>query len=176
MPSSLPASAMRLVISMSARLGSGEPEARTKAREAWEQWEKKHGEKADLARADDLRRLLGLTLAIEYNTARIWECGPDGTIRWEIANLKGPMEAWILPGNRVLLADGNDVTERDLKGAILRTFSVGGSGPTGSNGNSLHCGHGTCWPACTNRIVLAAPSAFSSGFTARCSSNIAPFP
>ncbi len=125
----------------SVALGGGDAEARGKCKTAWEQWVKLHGAKADLARVVDVRRLLGLTLGIEYNTARVWECGPDGSTRWEITNLKGPMEAWVLPGNRVLIADGNDVTERDFKGNILRTFAVGGSGPTGcqrlANGNTF---------------------------------------
>jgi HEAT repeat protein len=112
-------------------LGSGDAETRTKVRTAWEQWWKKHGERADLARVGDVRRLLGLTLGIEYNTARIWECGPDGNIRWEITNLHGPMEAWVLPGNRILIADGNDVTERDMKGTVLRTIASPNGGPTG---------------------------------------------
>src|SRR5205085_2028631 len=99
-------------------LGGGEAEARAKCKLAWEAWVKKEGGTADLGRVIDVRRLLGLTLVIEYSTARIWECGPDGNIRWEITNLKGPMEAWVLPGNRVLLADGNSVTERDFKGTI----------------------------------------------------------
>jgi hypothetical protein len=125
----------------SVSLGSGDEELRTKSRTAWEQWVKKHGDRADLARVVDLRRLLGLTLVIEYNTARIWECGPDGNIRWEIANLHGPMEAWVLPGNRVLIADGNNVTERDFKGNILKTIASPPSGPTGCqrlpNGNTF---------------------------------------
>ncbi len=125
----------------SVSLGVGEPETRTKALTAWEQWVKQYGDKADLARVADLRRMLGLTLAIEYNTTRIWECGPDGNIRWEIRDLHGPMEAWVLPGNRVLVADGNSVTERDFKGTILRTIASPPGGPTGCqrlpNGNTF---------------------------------------
>ena len=37
---------------------------------------------------------------IEFRVIR-----PDGTIRWEINNLHGPMEAWVLPGNRILIAE-----------------------------------------------------------------------
>jgi hypothetical protein len=122
-------------------LGTGDAETRLKCRNAWVQWALKHGERADLTRVQDLRRLLGLTLGIEYNTKRIWECTPDGAIRWEITNLHGPMEAWVLPGNRVLIADGNNVTERDFKGTILRSFENINSGPTGcqrlQNGNTF---------------------------------------
>lgn len=133
----------------SASLGSGDPAARKAARTAWEQWLKKSGDKADLARVSDLRRVLGLTLAVEYNTARIWECGPDGTIRWEITNLHGPMEAWVLPGNRVLVADGNSVTERDFKGTVLKTIASPPSGPSGCqrlpNGNTFVSSYGNVY-------------------------------
>ena len=59
---------------------------------------KKYGDRADLSRAGDVRRLLGLTLGIEYNTQRVWECTADGTVRWQITGLHGPMAAWVLPG------------------------------------------------------------------------------
>jgi outer membrane protein assembly factor BamB len=74
----------------------------------------------DLARAEDRTRLLGLTLGIEYNTGRVWECGPDGKVRWEFGGLQGPMEAQVLRGGRVLIAEANNrtVSERDLKGNI----------------------------------------------------------
>jgi hypothetical protein len=122
-------------------LGSGDEETRKKLRTAWDQWAKNYAEKADLARVADVRRLLGLTLVIEYNSAKVWECGPDGNIRWEITGLHGPMEAWVLPGNRVLIADGNNVTERDFKGNILKTVATPPGGPTGCqrlpNGNTF---------------------------------------
>ncbi|HKB42661.1 MAG TPA: PQQ-binding-like beta-propeller repeat protein, partial [Gemmataceae bacterium] len=103
-------------------LGDGSPEARKKCRAAWDAWHVKHGKQADLARLQEGERLLGLTLGIEYNTNRVWECGPDGTTRWEITapqGVSGPMDAWVLPGNRILLADGNGITERDFKGNVL---------------------------------------------------------
>ena len=40
--------------------------------------------------------VLGMTLAIEFNTGRVWECGPDGTLRLDLRGLQGPMEAQIL--------------------------------------------------------------------------------
>lgn len=114
---------------------------REKCRDAWNEWWKKHGAKADLARARDVQRLLGLTLGIEYNTNKVWECNADGSLRWEITNVNGPMEAWVLPNNRVLIADGGSVTERDFKGTIVRTVANNQGGATGAqrlrNGNTF---------------------------------------
>jgi outer membrane protein assembly factor BamB len=117
-------------------------EARRKCRAAWAAWWAGPGAKVDLARAAERERLLGLTLGIEYNTGRVWECAPDGTVRWEFSNLQGPMEAQVLPGGRVLVAESNNhtVSERDLKGNVLwkRTFE---GEPTGCqrlpNGNTF---------------------------------------
>ncbi len=124
----------------STTLGDGSVDARRRCRADWEAWWRKHGDRTDLARLRDDTGILGLTLAIEYNTNRVWECGPDGTVRWELTGLKGPMEAWVLPGNRVLVADNNGVTERDFKGNVLWRLD-GTAGATGCqrlrNGNTF---------------------------------------
>jgi hypothetical protein len=105
-----------------AGVGNGDEVARAKCRTAWEQWWKRSGEKVDLSQVEEVRRLLGLTLVIEYNSNRIWECGPEGLARFEITGVTGPMDAWVLPGNRVLVAANEGVTERDLTGRVLRRF------------------------------------------------------
>jgi hypothetical protein len=95
--------------------------ARRQCREAWQAWWTAHGDKVDLARVADRRQLLGLTLGIEFNTGRVWECGRDGTLRWELTNLAGPMDAQVLPGNRVLVVEshGRRLSVRTFKGDIL---------------------------------------------------------
>jgi hypothetical protein len=116
--------------------------ARRKCREAWTAWWAGPGAAVDLARAADRERFLGLTLGIEYNSGRVWECGPDGKVRWEFTHLQGPMEAQVLPGGRVLLAESNNhtVSERDLRGNIVWQRTLDGD-PTGCqrlpNGNTF---------------------------------------
>jgi HEAT repeat protein len=102
-------------------VGLGGAEARAKARDAWQRWWKDNGDKVDLSRFETGDRLLGLTLGIEYNTGRVWECGRDGVARWEIKGLQGPMEAQVLPGGRVLIAESNNktISERDFQGKVL---------------------------------------------------------
>ena len=45
------------------------------------------------------------------------EVGRDGKIRWQVGNLKYPVDAIVLPGERVLVTewDGNRVAEWDFK-------------------------------------------------------------
>jgi HEAT repeat protein len=128
---------------------AGRGDDRRKARDAWLAWWRDKGDAVDLARFDDGQRLLGLTLAIEYNTGRVWECGPDGKPRLDIRGLAGPMEAQILPGGRVLIAESNNrtVSVRDFKGAVLWSKVLDNGEPTGAqrlpNGNIFVSTYGT---------------------------------
>jgi len=97
-------------------------EARKKAHEDWVAWHRDHGDKVDLTIAFRERPHLGLTLVSELGggrggrNQRVWEYGRDGKARWTINDLVNPIDAHMLPGNRVLVADynGNKVVERDL--------------------------------------------------------------
>ena len=96
------------------------PAAKKKYREAWAAWWEKDGPAVDLAKLPETPRLLGLTVGIEYNTNAVWEAGPDGKKRWSV-QADGPMDAQVLPGDRVLVAEQNTrrVTIRDFKGSVL---------------------------------------------------------
>lgn len=101
-------------------------ETAQKCREAWEAWWRKHGATVELARLDETPRLLGYTLIVQMDGRRgggqVCEiAGPDNKQRWRIDGLSMPMDAQVLPGNRVLIAEyqGMRVTERNLKGDIL---------------------------------------------------------
>jgi hypothetical protein len=98
-----------------------------KYRDSWRAWWKTYEAKIDLAALTDAPHRLGFTLGIEWNTNKVWECGPDGKMRWVIACM-GPMDAQILPGNRVLIAEsnGHEVTERDFKGNVLWRHKIQG--------------------------------------------------
>jgi PQQ-like domain len=107
-------------------VGDGGADARRKAATAWAEWWRVRGPALDLARVDLEDRRLGLTLICEYDSmqgrpgGQVWECGRDGKARWKITGLQGPMDAQVLPGGRVLIAEnsGQRVTERDLTGAV----------------------------------------------------------
>jgi hypothetical protein len=109
-----------------ASAGGGTPEERQRWRTAWAGWWRERGPKVDLARLDEATPYLGLTLVPEMHGGKVWECGKDGKVRWELTGLSQPRDAQALPGGRVLVAEvtAGQVTERDRKGAILWSHKV----------------------------------------------------
>lgn len=95
---------------------------RLKVRDAWAAWWKTAEPTVEIGAPSPL---LGLTLLVESpkqgNGGRVQEVGPDGKQRWEINNLDGPMDAHVVGGNRVLIAEygGNRVSERDFKNNVI---------------------------------------------------------
>jgi HEAT repeat protein len=116
-----------------AALAEDTVEGRKKAADAWGEWWRQHKGTLEVARSCSRERSLGLVLVCEYDNrngqvgGRIWEAGRGGKARWELGNLQGPMDAQMLPGGRVLIAEnmGRKVTERDLKGTIRWEHPVG---------------------------------------------------
>jgi len=97
---------------------------RRQCRDKWAEWWQKNADKADLARLTDGQRMLGYTVITsldQRNTGKVYEIGLDGKPRWKIENLQFPIDAQVLPGERVLIAEmnGGRVTERDFKGKVL---------------------------------------------------------
>jgi hypothetical protein len=100
------------------------PEDRRKYRDAWDAWWKANGAMADLARLTTGPGYLGYTVLVEVgnnSNGRVAEVGRDGKVRWQIGNLKYPVDAVVLPGERVLVTewDGNRVAEWDFKGNLI---------------------------------------------------------
>ncbi len=97
-------------------------EARKKCSADWTAWWKENSSKIDLTKLTSPQsHLLGFTVICEANTGQVVEIGRDGKPRWSFGGVLFPVDAWVLPGNRVLVAEcnGAKVTERDLKGKIL---------------------------------------------------------
>ncbi len=95
---------------------------RRQRRDAWAAWWKEAGSLVDLAVLENHTRLLGFTLlAMGVKDGQVLELGRDGKPRWIITGLAAPVDAHVLPGDRVLIAEyeGSRVTERDFKGNIL---------------------------------------------------------
>jgi HEAT repeat protein len=123
--------------------GAGDkPADRKKCRDAWFAWWKANGDRVDLARLAD-PPALGLTLVCESNKCnRVFEIDRHGKERWAIENAGGPVDAVVLPGQGVLIAEWNEnrVTERDFQGKIVWERKVDGS-PCNvqrlANGNTL---------------------------------------
>jgi hypothetical protein len=119
-------------------LGAGTDAERRRCRKAWAAWWQRQGADFELAKLDLERRTLGLTLIVAYTGynrghGRVWERGRDGQMRWEINDVTGPLDAQLLPGNRVLIAEynGQRVTERDRTGQVVWEYRWPGQQPLG---------------------------------------------
>jgi hypothetical protein len=112
-------------------LGSDES-GRRKCRDAWLAWWKDKGPGVNLARLTEGPRLLNYTLIVLLDAGKVLELGRDDRVRWEINNLMFPLDAQVLPGDRVLVAEyhASRVTERSSKGNILWQYRV--AGPLGA--------------------------------------------
>jgi HEAT repeat protein len=115
----------------SASVTEGLPEERKKAREAWLAWWREQGGKLDLVRLNRQEAQLGLTVICEFDGTRsggghAWEFGRDFRPRWKIEGLQGPMDAHVLAGSKVLIAEyyGMRVTERNFKGEVKWDYRV----------------------------------------------------
>jgi hypothetical protein len=135
--------------SPTATLGKADESGRKRAREAWEKWWSSNGDRIDLGRIVFDKALKGLTLVCEHDNSgrdgmgRVWECGRDGKVRWQIDNdMGGPIDARVLTSGRVLVAKykSRRVTERDREGKILWTHTTDASAVSCqrlANGNTL---------------------------------------
>jgi hypothetical protein len=106
--------------------GNGSALDRRKCRDGWQAWWRENGPKVDLAKMDTEEVYRGLTVIPEMHANKVWECGPDGKVRWQLDNIPVPRDARVLPGGRVLIAEvGNKrIAERDLKGNVLWTYAL----------------------------------------------------
>ncbi len=106
-------------------IGPGTEAERRKARDTWEAWWKENGDKIDLAKVNLDEVAMTGTVVAELG-GKVWEIGPDMKPRWEFSGANSPIDARLLPGGRVLVAEhgGQRVTERDRKGNILWEHKV----------------------------------------------------
>ncbi|HEY7326108.1 MAG TPA: HEAT repeat domain-containing protein [Gemmataceae bacterium] len=95
--------------------------AQQKCRDAWQLWWRNYGEQIDLAVLKDRERQLGYTLLVLLHDNRVVEWDREGKPRWQINGLAAPLDAEVLAGRRVLIAehDQKRITERNFQGEIL---------------------------------------------------------
>lgn len=97
---------------------------------AWQKWYDAQKEKLDLPKLM-ARTELGFTVitttGLKANVKnRIFEVGPDKTVRWEFDGPRTPLDVQVIGPNRLLLCEYSDrrVTERDFKGNVLWQHAV----------------------------------------------------
>ena len=112
----------RLAEDKSPTVAPGTDEAgRKKYREAWEGWWKEHGPKVDVARLEEAARSRNYTMVVLLDKGTVLDLDEGNKERWRVEELRLPLDAQILPGERVLVAehDGGRVSERNRTGEVL---------------------------------------------------------
>src|SRR5262249_36082806 len=98
---------------------------RKKCSAAWAAWWEANSKRADLAKltrtVEYAQQVLGLTIICEFNNGMVTELGRDKKPRWSFGGTQNPSDAWMLPNNRVVVAEygANRVSCRDLKGQVI---------------------------------------------------------
>lgn len=97
-----------------------EPAGKIKCRDAWADWWKTNGEYVDLARLI-ARPWYGYTLLCDSSRNRVYEIDRKGKERWAVEGVPFPVDAWVVGGKRVLIAEysGRKVSERTFKGKVI---------------------------------------------------------
>jgi HEAT repeat protein len=115
---------------------------RMKSRDAWAAWWRVNGGRVDLTRLNT-QPWYGYTLLCDSSRNRVYEIDQKGKERWAIENIPFPVDAWVVGGNRVLIAEynGRQISERDFQGKILWSKRLGGDLPVNvqrlPNGNTF---------------------------------------
>jgi hypothetical protein len=96
-------------------------------RERWAKWWEQSAARVDLAKLSREPPSRGWTLIAQMSTSKVYEIDRQGKVRWSIGNLSGPIDAHVVAGERVLIAEhrGSRVTERNLRGDILWEKKLG---------------------------------------------------
>jgi outer membrane protein assembly factor BamB len=96
---------------------------------AWSAWWQANEGRIDLAQFHLAKALQNLTLICEAHLpnglGRIWACDRRGQARWSIA-VHNPIDARVLPGNRILVANcnSNQIVELDTRGKVRWEYRV----------------------------------------------------
>jgi hypothetical protein len=108
----------------------GEGVAARKAwRDAWASWWQTRGAGLDLSRIGEEEPKLGfVAVSMDSGAPQVWEYGRDRKERWRLTGLSLPMDVRVLPGETILVAGSDGVSEKDKSGKILwRKDTFGGA-------------------------------------------------
>jgi outer membrane protein assembly factor BamB len=99
-----------------------------KYREDWKTWWKNEGEKVDAARLGEVVKTAGHTLVLLLDDGKAIYLDAANRPLWELDKLQFPLDAQMLSGDRILLAEhqGNRVTERNRQNQVLWEKKVEG--------------------------------------------------
>src|SRR5262249_23484010 len=91
---------------------------RKRIAEGWNNWWKAYGDQILLGQKEEHPND---TAVLTDTQGRVWEWRAEGKSRFDIKGAASPVDARILPGRRVLVADerGRRVTEQDFNGKLI---------------------------------------------------------
>lgn len=107
------------------RVGT-DKETREKCRTAWLSWWKNQGKKIDLSKKKLKQRIRGFTVVVLLDENKVREVGVNNEVRWEINDVKFPLDLQVLPNGNILVAEYNEsrVTERNREGDIVWQYRI----------------------------------------------------
>ena len=82
-----------------------DPAAQLKCRDSWRTWWRVYGKRVVMTVLTDTERMLGYTLLVLLNDNCVVEWDREGKPRWQIDKLASPLDAEVLSGQRVLIAE-----------------------------------------------------------------------
>jgi hypothetical protein len=96
-------------------------EARRQYRDAWKKWWDDNGDKLDAARLEEADKTLGYTLVVLLDLGVVMELDAANHPRFQLDKLEFPLDAQMLPGDHVLVAEhnANRVTERTSANQVV---------------------------------------------------------
>lgn len=117
------------------------PAARQKDRAAWSAWWKANGATVELAKLQRQGGVIGYTLVVLIDAGKVLQVDSAGRTQWQVDGLQTPLDAQVLPGERVLVAENGAgrVTERNAAGHVLwqRAFTEPVMAQRLPNGNTF---------------------------------------
>ncbi len=99
-----------------------------KYREDWKTWWKNEGDKVDAARLEEVVTTAGHSLVVLLDAGKAICLDTANRPLWEVKDLQFPLDAQLLPGDRILVAEhnGGRVTERNRKNEVVWEKKVEG--------------------------------------------------
>src|SRR5262249_9011074 len=95
-------------------IGAGSVMARAQCRGAWRKWWKRNATLLDLTDSRKHSLIPSLRLVVDRLDqddpanpckGRVWLCGSDGTIRWQLSNLPSPGQVHLLPSHCLMVSE-----------------------------------------------------------------------
>ena len=143
-------------------VGAGSAAERKRCRKAWEEWRRKHGDKADPAKAFQEPGRPGLLLVVCAKDGLTWSAslfGCRGLPRWNVEKRDPIVDVHLLPNNHLLLAQDDQsnrgvLTQMSLPGQTIHKQPVA---EIRRIRDCKRLANGSTWVAARDEVRLLSP-------------------